>query len=107
MKSKLSTQRTGQPHAAVEQAGPSTIAAGGSAARSFALKLPDGTAGVGTLQVTVTVDSKNNVVEYNAAGTAETNNTATTSVVSTLANYADLAVANVSSPGNDRSRHNK
>ncbi len=72
-----------------------TLAAGGSAARTYTFPLPNGTAGAGQLQVTVTTDYYNNVFEYNAAGTAESNNTATTTVTSTVAAYPDLTVANL------------
>jgi subtilase family serine protease len=64
--------------------------------RSYSFTLPNGTAGVGQLQVSVTTDIYNNIFEYNAAGTAETNNTTTTTASSTLAPYPDLAVSNVS-----------
>ena len=47
------------------------IAAGGSTARSYGFRLPDGNPGVGNLQVTVTADSQNGLFEYNADGTAE------------------------------------
>ena len=77
-------------------AGNGNIEAGGSRAREMAFILPDGTAGVGDIEVTVTADGNNNVFEYNAAGTAETNNSAVAAVTSTIASYPDLTVANIS-----------
>src|SRR5262249_6173027 len=56
--------------------------------------------GAGSIQVTVTTDYYNNLFEYNTAGpggssTAESNNTASTTVASALAPYPDLQVANL------------
>ncbi len=56
--------------------------------------LPDGAAGVGNIQVSITVNTNTAVVEYNTAGTAKTNNTSTLNFSSTLAPYADLTIAN-------------
>ena len=53
--------------------------------QQFTMTLPQGSAGAGTLQVTVTTDSNNAVTEDNPSGTAQTNNTATISVSSSLA----------------------
>ena len=78
------------------------LAAGASYARNATVLLPDGSPGVGSIQVTVTTDSGNTVTESNAGGTAFTNNTASTTVTSTLAAYPDLQVSNVAlspSPG--------
>jgi hypothetical protein len=70
------------------------IAAGGtSAQQSYVVHLPDGPAGVGQLQVTVMTDAGNAVYEYNAGGTAESNNTATAAATSTLAPYPDLQIS--------------
>src|SRR5207248_6083372 len=49
---------------------------------SFTFRLPDGNAGAGVLRIQVTADGTNSVVEVNAAGTAESNNTATLDVTS-------------------------
>ncbi|MGD5652433.1 CARDB domain-containing protein, partial [Xanthomonas citri pv. citri] len=57
------------------QAGNGEIAGGTSRARQYTGKLPDGVRGVGQIQITITTDSNNTVAEFNAAGTAETNNT--------------------------------
>ncbi len=60
------------------------IPAGGGSLRSHTLALPEGTAGAGSLQVTVTVDAGDSVFEYNAAATSETNNASSASIVSIL-----------------------
>ena len=69
------------------------IAAGGSAAQQYTFTLPDGAPGVGQLVVTVTTNYDHQIYEYNSFGTAYSNNTASTDVTSTLADYADLIVA--------------
>jgi hypothetical protein len=90
-------QTTGQTLLSADLAGAnSPIAAGSFVARSDSLRLPDGTSGVGQLQITVTEDSLSNVSEFNAAGTGESNNTASTSAMSVLAPYPDLKVQNLS-----------
>ena len=58
---------------------------GGSAAQQCILRLPDGDPGVGNLTITVTTNADNSVIEGNSAGTAGSNNTASTDVASTLA----------------------
>src|SRR6266850_4441297 len=73
-----------------------SVAAGGSAPRQYSFTLPDGNAGVGDLVITITADSSNAVSEKNAAGTGETNNTATTTATAVIANYPDLSVQNLS-----------
>src|SRR5207249_1008182 len=60
------------------------IPPGGSRSRSTTLPLPDGPRGVGTLQITVTADTFNQLLEANAGGTAEANNTAGTTAVSSI-----------------------
>ena len=76
------------------------LQAGASVDRSAVFRVPDGNAGVGTLQIQITVDTNNGVFEVNAAGTAESNNTATTTVASSLAAYADLVVTDLTvTPG--------
>ncbi|MDP2106146.1 MAG: Ig-like domain-containing protein, partial [Desulfobulbaceae bacterium] len=72
------------------------VEAGGSQARSYSFTLPDGNAGVSTWAITITNDWGNNVFEYNAGGTAETNNTGTASTTSVIAAYADLVVDSLS-----------
>jgi hypothetical protein len=75
-----------------DQAVLGTLLGGQSRDRQYAFLLPDGPDGAGDLVFTVTADALDNVYEYNAAGTAETNNTAAVSRTSTLAAYADLQV---------------
>ncbi len=43
--------------------------------------------------MTITTNFNNQIYEYNSSGTASSNNTASTDVTSTLADYADLVVA--------------
>jgi len=79
------------------------IGAGQSRTRQLSFTLPQGTAGAGQIQVTLTTDNYNQVFEWNQAGTggtstAESNNTATQTVTAALAPYADLAASAVSAP---------
>ena len=60
--------------------------------------MPNGTAGVGTLGIGILADSGNNIFEYNSSGTAESNNTNTLKIISTLSSYPDLVVTNVTAP---------
>ncbi len=69
---------------------------GDFAAQQYAFTLPDGDPGVGNISITVTTDAGHNVIEGNSAGNAESNNTATTSTATTLANYPNLSVSQVS-----------
>ncbi len=82
---------TGQP---VFTAAPfysaNNVAAGGSIPRSINFTLPNGVSGVGQLQVTITADSNNSLLEYNPDGTPRTVVPATLSGTSTLAVYPDL-----------------
>ncbi len=66
------------------QPGHGEIAAGDVRARAFTLTLPNGAAGIGDLQITITADSGNALFEHNAAGTAESNNSGTITVHSTV-----------------------
>ncbi len=68
------------------------IAAGAAQVRSVNFTLPNGSAGVGNLQITVIADVYNNQYEFNAGGTAENNNRATANVASVLAAYPDLQI---------------
>ena len=68
------------------------IDAGGSAAQSYNFGLPNGSAGTGNLQITVTTDSADTVPEYNAAGNPYANNTSSITATSTLAPYPYLQV---------------
>jgi len=73
------------------------LAAGGTLARSQTVTLPDGTAGVGQIQVRVISDAGSAVFEETAG---EGNNTATGLVTSTLATYPDLTITSISAPPN-------
>jgi hypothetical protein len=84
-------------------AGNGAIAANDSRARQLVYTLPQGDAGTGDLQLTVTTDYYNQAFEYNAAGpggasTAEGNNSASLTTTVTLAPYPDLAVSGVTAP---------
>src|SRR5437763_1798005 len=73
-------------------------------ARSYDFRLPDGLAGVGVLQVSVTTDINNNVFEYLSGVDAEANNDASISVTSHIAQYADLQVRDLAlSPASPQS----
>lgn len=72
------------------------IAPGETRVRSTTFQLPDGPAGVGDFQVTVTTDAFSSVPEVNLAGTAEVNNTVVSSIfTSTIAPYPDLRVTDL------------
>ncbi len=71
------------------------IAAGGSIAQQYSLQLPNGAAGAGQLQITVTNDINNQVVKFNSNGTTETSSTATVTATSSLASYPDLHATGV------------
>ncbi|MCY2986427.1 MAG: FG-GAP-like repeat-containing protein [Planctomycetota bacterium] len=75
------------------------LAAGQSAARSTTYRLPEGPRGAGALQVMVTADTNNWVFEYNAGGTAESNNGSQTTATSVLAVYPDLQVTGLTVTG--------
>ena len=60
--------------------------------------LPQGNAGAGEIEVTVTADYHNNLYEYNAASTAESNNSAAVTYMVALAAYPDLRVAGITAP---------
>ncbi len=80
--------------------GKGSINAGASVARSATVTLPVGAASVGDLQFTLTTDSTNQIFEYNAQNTAETNNDATVTRAATLAPYPDLQVTDLAASGN-------
>ncbi len=75
------------------------LSAGQSRARSIQYRLPDGLRGTGSIKVDVVADSANHVGEFNASGTGESNNSASTTFVSALGNYADLQVNNLTVTG--------
>ncbi|HND51949.1 MAG TPA: CARDB domain-containing protein, partial [Pirellulaceae bacterium] len=79
----------------VNAVGNGAIAAGDSRARQFSFRLPDGVRGIGQLRITVDADYSANIFEFNAAGTAETNNSTTINVAATAGAYPDLQVVNL------------
>ncbi|MDL2321916.1 Ig-like domain-containing protein, partial [Desulfosarcina sp. OttesenSCG-928-B08] len=74
------------------------LSAGESLSRSFTFTLPEGTTGTGEIRVVITADSGGQIVEDNASGTAETNNTAEILFTSTSAAYPDIAAGNIAIP---------
>ena len=68
---------------------------GGSAAQQYTLQLPNGAAGVGQWQITVTNDIYDQVTKFNANGTPEASSTATLATTSSLAPYPDLHATGV------------
>lgn len=75
------------------------LAPGQSHARSHTFDLPDGDAGVGNLQITITTDTHSNIGEFNdeVPENAETNNsTSSDAFAVTLAPYPDLVASQVS-----------
>ena len=72
------------------------LAPGSQIDRTTTLRLPDGVASTGNLEVTVTADAADSVAESNASGTGESNNSRSAALTSTFANYPDLVVRNLS-----------
>ncbi len=72
--------------------GNSPIAPNGTLDRSISLSLPQGAAGVGDIEVTITTDAGDSFFEWNSSGTGQTNNTSTADITSTIASYPDLQV---------------
>lgn len=79
--------------------GAQDIAAGASAVRSLNFTLPNGAAGIGDYVVTVVTNYGGYVYEYNATGTATTNNTATMNFSAAIAAYPDLTLGNLAVTG--------
>ncbi len=75
-----------------------SIAAGGTAPRSYSFVLPNGAAGVGQLGITVTADAGGSLLEYNSQGAIDTNRSASITAQSTLAGYPDLVPSGVEAP---------
>ncbi len=80
------------------QPGNGSLAPGTSRTWSYTFQLPNADAGVGEIEVIVTSDIYNDVFEYNAEDTAETNNSATLTRNSTLAKSPDLVTSQVAAP---------
>lgn len=66
------------------------LAAGASLPRQRVFRVPDGDPGTGSLRVTILADAANNLFEFHPSVDAENNNSAVTSVESSLAPYPDL-----------------
>jgi hypothetical protein len=73
-------------------AGNGSIQPGQSRGRQYSFALPNGAAGTGQIQVTVTTNSTRAIHESDSSSTADTNNTASVTVSSALAPYPDLQV---------------
>ena len=71
------------------------LAAGAFAARSYDVQLPDGAAGTGQIQATITTDFFNNIAEITANGAGETNNIGSAAFTSAAALYPDLQPTNL------------
>jgi len=78
----------------VSSSGP--LASGQSVARQHVFQIPDGEAGTGSLHITLLTDAVNSLFEFHATEDAENNNSATTSVESSLAPYPDLLPTDLS-----------
>jgi len=76
-------------------AGNGPIPNGGSRVRSQVFELPEGARSVGRLEITVTADTFNQLMEHNGGGTGEANNSAQTQVVIAPAPYPDLVATNI------------
>src|SRR5262249_30877165 len=74
------------------------IEASDSRQRQLSYQIPEGNAGVGQISFTITTDATNAVFELNLTNSAETNNSASTTVAVSLAPYPDLAVTIVTAP---------
>ena len=76
--------------------GGGAINPGQESAQSYTFTLPGGSAGVGNIKVLVTVNSNHAVAVYNAAGTAQSNNTSELTFTSTANAFnPDLTVINL------------
>ncbi len=82
--------------------GNGALGAGQSKARTFTFNMPDGSRGVGNIQIAVTADRNTSgagtIVEITDPGNAEGNNQATTTFQSVAKTYPDLAVSNFTAP---------
>ena len=84
-----------------DASGAGSIGVGESKPQSFTFDLPDGGPGAGDLRVTANADYYNNVYEYNALGTGESNNESQITVTSALAPYPGIQVSDVTVPTTD------
>ncbi|MDB5858608.1 MAG: hypothetical protein JWQ76_2297, partial [Ramlibacter sp.] len=92
---------TSIPVSALTDAG-TLLASGEAQNRVFTFRLPEGLAGAGAIEITVTADQGSNglgaLYETNAGGTAETNNSAAAQATSATRAYADLVAGAVGAP---------
>jgi len=72
-----------------------SITPGSGIPRSLTFTLPDGVAGAGDMEIRITVDADNSLVEGPPNTFTESNNTADFTVTSQFANSPDLAVVNL------------
>ena len=75
------------------------IAANASVSRSIAFMLPTGSPGAGNLSVTITVDSANDLPEYNSLGNGKSNNIASLTATSRLVPSVSIALESASDSG--------
>ncbi len=95
MKNTTTGQTVGSGTVTYNEGTSGPITPGASPGLQFSFTLPDGVAGTGQIQFTVTTNAGNTVAEGNPGGTASTNNTAAVTITSALASYPDLQVTNV------------
>jgi hypothetical protein len=74
------------------------IPAGAARARQHSFRLPDGTRGIGGLEITISTDALNQLVEHNPAGTGESNNDSTVRISIADRPYPDLVITSVTAP---------
>ena len=78
------------------QTGNSPIAAGSSQPQAVFVHPAPRICRAGSLDIIVTTDAGNQIFEYNLSGTGQTNNTASITVTSALADYPELVTSGVS-----------
>ncbi len=71
------------------------LAGGASVSRYYAVKVPDGVAGIGQIQATITTNVFNDFAEYDATGAAVSDNSGSGTFTSTSALYPDLQPTNL------------
>ncbi len=83
-------------------AGQGAIVPGSSRLRTHSFRLPEGTRAVGRLEIAITTDVFDQLMEENADGTGEANNTVQAQLQIAPAPYPDLVVTNISLPATGR-----
>ncbi|MBL9167083.1 MAG: putative Ig domain-containing protein [Verrucomicrobiales bacterium] len=79
------------------------LPAGAARARQQSLRLPDGARGIGGLEITISTDALNQLVEHNPAGTGESNNDSTVRISIADRPYPDLVITSVTAPAQAQS----